>query len=54
MIRDQPPKLSNMTLVLVLNTQKRMMVGDKGHPSSTIKGSKHKARRGGSKKHSVC
>ena len=45
MIRDQPPKLSNMTLVLVLNTQKRMMVDVKEHPSSTIKGAKHQLRR---------
>jgi len=42
-----------MTFVLVPNTQKRMMVGDKGHPSSTIKGAKHQPRRGGSKKHSA-
>ena len=52
-VREQPPKISYMTLVMVLNTQKRMMVNVKEHLSSTIKGAKHQPRRAISKKHST-
>jgi len=42
-----------MTLILIPSTQKRMMVGVKEHPSSTIKGAKHQPRRAINKKHSA-
>ena len=45
MVKEQPPKFSDITLVLAPRRQKGGIVGVKKHSSGIIKGAKHQPRR---------